>query len=102
MSQISSGEQRSYQVDGKLVPCGYKQISPATATNLPGVPKDARAALIQARVQAIRWRDDGVAPTADVGMYLAPGFDMLYVGDLRTIQLIEVDTSAEVNVSYYH
>lgn len=51
--------------------------------------------------KAVRWRDDGTAPTATVGMRLAPGAQLEYDGDLSAIQFIEEAASAKINVSYY-
>lgn len=102
MSQVDSKERRDYMVDGKLVPCGYIQLtSLGSASRLTGIPAGARVALIQAVTQNVRWRDDGTAPTNGIGMQLAAGRDMLYTGDLQAIQFIEEAASAELNVTYY-
>lgn len=80
---------------------GYQQISaPAAATALT-VPAGSDYAIIQALTQNIRWRDDGVDPTASVGMQLTAGLDFLYSGDLSALRVIQEAGSAEVNVSYY-
>jgi hypothetical protein len=49
----------------------------------------------------VRWRDDGTAPTASIGMPLAIGVSLSYDGDLKAIRFIEVLASANLNVSYY-
>lgn len=102
MSQVDSKERREYMVDGKLVPCGYIQLtSLSSASRLNSIPVGARVAILQAVTQNVRWRDDGTAPTDSVGMQLAAGRDMFYTGDLQAIQFIEEAASAEVNVNYY-
>jgi hypothetical protein len=58
-------------------------------------------ALIVAETQAVRWRDDGTAPTASVGMPLAVGTSLSYDGDLKAVRFIEQTASAKLNVSYY-
>lgn len=96
--------------DRLLKPVGYQQITslsaatgltiPSNATKDPA--KAAKAALIIAETQSVRWRDDGVDPTASVGMPLptgAPG--IFYTGDLSAIKFIETTTSAKLNVTYY-
>jgi hypothetical protein len=62
---------------------------------------NGRVALIQALAQNVRWRDDGTNPTSTVGMRLAAGETMFYVGDLRKIRFIEEAASAELNLSVY-
>jgi hypothetical protein len=58
-------------------------------------------ALIVAEGQAVRWRDDGTAPTATVGMPLAVGIPLQYDGDLTNIKFIEQVAGAKLNISYY-
>ena len=48
-----------------------------------------------------RWRDDGVAPTASVGMPLAVGVTLQYDGDINQIQFIEQTSGAKLNITYY-
>ena len=88
---------------------GYQQItglSTAKSLTVPTVDKSGMnqkptIALITPYTQGVRWRDDGVAPTASVGMPLAAGVTLQYDGDLSRIQFIELTGSAELNVSYY-
>lgn len=88
-------------VKEKTVNLGYQQIvSPATATKLT-VTRDAKAARIQAEAQSIRWRDDGIPPTATAGMLLAAGSDMYYDGEFSKLQLIQAAAGGIVNISYY-
>jgi hypothetical protein len=88
---------------------GYQQITSLSAAQTLTVPvvdthglscKPA-IALIVAETQAVRWRDDGTAPTASVGMPLAVGVSLQYDGDLTKIQFIEQTGSAKLNISYY-
>lgn len=83
-------------------PKGYQQITALSAAVSLTVPAGADFALIQAVTQNVRWRDDGTAPTATVGMQLAAGDTLAYDADLTAVQLIETAASAEVNVTYYH
>lgn len=89
---------------------GYQQIaSGLNAANSLTVPvKDANGlsikptmCIIVAETQPVRWRDDGTAPTASVGMPLAKDTPFIYEGDLTKIQFIETTTSAKLNISYY-
>src|SRR6516225_9714539 len=57
-------------------PLGYQQIAAGGLTSavpLPSIPAGARVAQVCAEAQAVRYRDDGVAPTAAVGMPIASG-----------------------------
>jgi hypothetical protein len=88
---------------------GYQQItSLSTATKLTVPPRDIggligspRIAIITPETQNVRWRDDGVAPTASIGMPLAAGVTLQYDGDLSQIQFIEQTAGAKLNISYY-
>lgn len=88
---------------------GYQQItslSSATALTVPqkdiaGLAGSPRIAIITPETQGVRWRDDGVAPTASVGMPLAAGVTLQYDGDLTKIQFIEQTGGAKLNITYY-
>jgi len=88
---------------------GYQQIiSLGTSAGLTLPTTDANGlncppafALIVAESQGVRWRDDGVAPTASVGMPLAVGIPLQYDGDLSKIRFIEQASGAKLNISYY-
>ena len=80
---------------------GYQQITSLSASTALTVPVGATMALIVAETQAVRWRDDGTAPTASVGMPLAAGVTLQYDGDLHKIKFIEQTASAKINISYY-
>jgi len=57
--------------------------------------------LIVSENAAIRWRDDGVAPTASVGMPLAAGVTLQYDGDISRVRFIQQTAGAKLNISYY-
>jgi len=88
---------------------GYQQITSLSASSaltvpvvdLNGLSCKPSIAIITAETQAVRWRDDDVAPTASVGMPLAAGVTLQYDGDLTKIRFIEQTASAKLNVSYY-
>jgi hypothetical protein len=80
---------------------GYQQITSLSSAQALTVPRDATRALIAPLTQTVRWRDDGVAPTASVGMPAAAGTYLSYDGDLNRIRFIEVSASAELNITYY-
>jgi hypothetical protein len=80
---------------------GYQQITSLSASAALTVPAGATRAIITSEAQGVRWRDDGVAPTASVGMILPVLVTLSYDGDLNRIQFIQQAASAILNVSYY-
>jgi hypothetical protein len=91
-----------YTKPGKDDCLGYQQMtSLAAAANLPSIPSGASRAILVAEGQAVRFRDDGVDPTAGVGMPLAVGTIFEYTGDLSKIRVIQQSASATLNVAYY-
>jgi hypothetical protein len=80
---------------------GYQQITSLSASTALTVPVGATMALIVAETQAVRWRDDGTAPTASVGMPLVTGTSLSYDGDLKAVRFIQQTASATLNVAYY-
>ena len=91
------------------VTLGYQQITSLSASTGLTIPvTDAFGnnikpliALITPETQAVRWRDDGIDPTASVGMPLAVGVTLSYDGDLNKLRFIEQTASAKLNISYY-
>ncbi|MBR8228111.1 hypothetical protein KDX05_07270 [Burkholderia vietnamiensis] len=88
-------------VDGNLTPVGYQQITNLTTATSLMVPTGARIAAIQAEAGTLRYRDDGVAPTATVGMVVGASGSVNYTGSLAAVQLIAATAGAIANVSYY-
>jgi len=85
----------------QAVPLGYQQIvAPAVATGLT-IPAGAVFARVIPETQAVRFRDDGTAPTAAVGMPIAVGAYYDLDGNLAKYQFIQQAVSATLNVVYY-
>jgi apolipoprotein N-acyltransferase len=87
----------------RYAPLGFQQISAATlasATSLT-VPAGATVAVVAPDTAAVRWRDDGTAPTTSVGMSLAAATVFEYWGNLSAIQFIAQTGSPVLNISYY-
>lgn len=90
-------------------PRGFQQIASATLANstaltLPTNPdgRKVQYAIAHTDTQAVRWRDDGTAPTASVGMRLVPGGELYIEGAmLDSIRFIYETSGANLNVSYY-
>jgi hypothetical protein len=99
---------------GNLEQMGFEQLTSLAASIGLTTPKGpmfgtapelsksvARLAIIQAEGANVRWRDDGTAPTAGIGMRLLQDRDMFYQGDLSAIRFIQEAGGAKLNVAYY-
>ena len=88
-------------VGSTTTPLGYQQItSLANPTGL-AVPAGATTAVLEVSGQAVRYRDDGTAPTATVGMPVPAGQQISYSGNLAAIQFIQQAASATLDVLFY-
>lgn len=89
-----------------LIPLGYCQltsIDAATALSAcpGGIPAGATLAFVQPEAQAIRYRDDGTAPTTTAGFPLAVGASLLYAGTLSKVRVISQTSGAKLDVLFY-
>lgn len=91
--QRASGYRKSY---------GYQRITSLSSAVALTWPPGARAARIVPETQAVRWRDDGVDPTATIGMPIAAGGEFIYApaGDKTLFKVIEQTSAAVLNVHY--
>lgn len=96
-------------IGGGATPLGYQQISAATlatATKLT-VPTGAVVAYVSVDTAAVRWRDDGTAPTTAIGMQIIGTATLSPVvafagASMTAVQFILVGAGAPLlNVSYY-
>ena len=90
-----------------FVAAGYQQITSITVATTLTIPAGSMLAVICVEAQGIRYRDDGTAPTASVGMPVASGTCFQYAASnsagsvLAAMQVIQQTSGAIVNVSYY-
>jgi hypothetical protein len=82
-------------------PLGYQQIIGLAAATALTVPTGANYAIICTESQDVRWRDDGVNPTAGVGYPLAVGSELEMTSNLAAIRFIQQAATATLNISYY-
>jgi hypothetical protein len=86
--------------DEVLEPKGYQQlVNPAAATALT-VPAGTKLALFNVSAGTIVFRDDGVDPTAGIGIILASPTNLWYTGKINKVKVIQA-TSGTLNVAYY-
>ena len=102
-----------YVKDAPLVPLGYGQgtVDGTTAENLVtltggAIPTGAIYVALQVAQAGtnvtVRYRDDGTAPTATVGMPLIPGVYFFYIGTLSAISFIGTAAGpTEINCAFY-
>jgi hypothetical protein len=86
----------------RLIPMGFQQLTSISSATSLTVPAGATIAVITVEAEAARYRDDGTAPTASVGILLpvaSPPY--FYAGPLSAFQIIQTTNGAIVNVSYY-
>ena len=86
----------------RQTPLGYQQISAFSTAQALTAPSGATFAVISVETQAVRYRDDGTAPTASAGMPIAVGAaPFVYTGSLSAIQFIPQTGSATLDIAYY-
>jgi hypothetical protein len=94
--------------DLRMIPAGFAQIT-ALSANGSGLPLSgvstaggsASCCIITCEGTGIRWRDDGVAPTAGVGYPLAAGDSLIYCGPLTAFQMIPQSGTPTVDIAFY-
>ena len=82
-------------------PLGYQQITSLASSTALAVPTGATVAQISVEAAGVRYRDDGTAPTASIGMPLLAGANFTYGGNLASLRFIAISGSPVLNVSYY-
>jgi hypothetical protein len=100
----------SATISGQRVAAGFEQLtlSSGTAAGLASIPTAkggiaVTLAVITIEGNGVRFRDDGVAPTAAIGWPLGVGANYIYTGDPANLQFIRQSaTNATVNVLYYY
>lgn len=95
-------------ITGERRPLGYQQVTPtgtAAGVTPPAVPAASGLVpgymVVQCNGGVVRWRDDGTAPTASIGMSIADGSEMNYVGDFYAIQFILSSGTPILDISFY-
>jgi hypothetical protein len=104
-AQAQGARENVGTVPGSLTALGYCQLSVTTAVALStcsgGIPTGAVIVYITPETAAIRWRDDGTAPTTTVGNPVGAGAQLVYAGPLLAMQIIAQAGTATVNANFY-
>lgn len=92
----------AYHSDSPGAVKGYEQLGTLSSAGTLTVPADATTAMIVSEGGGARWRADGTAPTASVGMPLATG-GTLWLGGapLAAAQFIQSSGTLVLNATYY-
>lgn len=99
--------QSSYWADKPLgyilTSAGAIDAAVTVGSLFPGgaIPLGAQLLIIQPVVQAIRWRDDGIAPTTTIGYPLIVGGELRYTGALAGLRVISQVAGAILNIIAY-
>ena len=89
-------------ISQSFVPLGYQQLTLTGTAQKLTVPTGATVAVIAVETANARWRDDGVAPTASVGVPMATTDSPLqYSGTLTALQFIAQTGSPILDCSFY-
>lgn len=82
---------------------GYQQIVGLVASTALTIPGGSTSVmLITTEGQSVRWRDDGVAPTAAIGQLLLVGQVLIYDSlSFAALRFIQTAATATLNASYY-
>ena len=80
---------------------GFQSITDLSVAVGLTVPSGSTTTIVNVETSSVRWRDDGVAPTATVGMLLLPGQTLIYNGNLSAIQFIDVTSGAAIVANFY-
>ena len=95
----------SADVGIRYTPLGYCQLTSIDSSTLlsscTDFPASATRAVIIPEAQAIRYRDDGTAPTTTVGFPVAVGVTVDYTGALSKVRVIGQTSGAKLNVLFY-
>ena len=83
-------------------PQGYEQMtSLGTATGFTTIPANAKYAFITVSGAIVRYRDDGTAPTASLGVPIPINTQLQYFGNLSAIEFIQESAGAVLDVAFY-
>ncbi len=101
VTQPSTGVLQPVVVMQLRTALGYEQLTSLTTATALTPPAGATLAVISVEGAAVRYRDDGTAPTATVGMPLAISQQFTYSGDFSKLEFIGQAAGAILNVSFY-
>jgi hypothetical protein len=85
----------------RYLPTGFQQMTGLGTAQAPTVPPGSSGCWISVSGQPVRFRDDGIAPTAAIGLRVMNNLNpFLYLGDPGKLQFIEETATAVVNLGF--
>ncbi len=87
-------------IGSSLIPVGYQQL-PLTDVSELDVPDGAILAVLIVEGAAVRYRDDGTPASPTVGMPLADGKELHYLGNLNALSFAPQESGAILNILFY-
>ena len=98
----TSEEKPGFVTLANVIPMGFEQLTGAGVKTLT-IPPGSDKALIQVEINDIRVRDDGTAPTANIGVLIkTTDTPMIWEADLTAFKYIQILGAAPiVNILYY-
>ena len=79
---------------------GYQQLTLSDAAQTPAVPHGTSQVAVNAEGGVLRWRDDGVNPTAAVGMIIVEGDTLRLEGHPEGLRIFG-GSGTKANLSYW-
>lgn len=87
------------------IPLGFQTLQPADLSAAIGltIPLGTKVVICQAESGDVRWRVDGVAPTATTGFLIGSGTNQNFIANLEDVQFIASlnQAGAKLNIGYY-
>jgi hypothetical protein len=85
----------------RFVPLGCLQLTSLGSATAFTPPAGSTLMMITVEGQSVRMRDDGIAPTASVGVLLPVGGPWPYSGTLAVASFIQTTASATIDGCFY-
>lgn len=80
----------------------FVQIADLDTPQALAMPRNVNYVMIQAQDADVRYRDDGIVPTAAIGLILYAGDPPTkFAGSIKLLRFIQVTATAKLNIRYY-
>lgn len=88
-------------IPGYMKDLGFVRITNVAAATSLTVPNGTKVVTVQAEGQPVRYRSDGVDPTAAIGNLLATGQTLQFSSNIAAMKFIQTSATATLNVNFY-
>jgi hypothetical protein len=97
----TSGGAGTYTVSATCTSSGASLTAAGIPSDLQGHIPTTVVLFVEGTTTAVRWRDDGGAPTATIGMEILTGSTYVYNGTVSALQFIAGTGSPLLDVAFY-